>query len=111
MSVAEGWLDPQLAPVLVAIIVLATIGTATLFVVSVVAYARRRTVRYCLITVVLGVLVVRSVTGLGTVFGLVPMTLHHLVEHGCDFLIALLLLYVVYRSGTAGAGRAAGFDD
>ncbi|WP_049804955.1 DUF7471 family protein [Natrinema pellirubrum] len=111
MSVAEGWLDPQLAPVLVAIIVLAALGTTALFVVGVAAYARRRTARYCLIAVVLGVLVVRSITGLGTVLGLVPMTVHHLVEHGFDFLIALLLLYAIYRSGTAGDGRAAEFDD
>ncbi len=111
MSVAEGWLDPQLAPVLVAVIVLAALGTTALFVVGVVAYARRRTARYCVIAVVLGILVVRSLTGLGTVFGLVPMTVHHLVEHGFDFLIALLLLYAVYRSGSSGDDRAAAVDD
>ncbi|WP_176548254.1 hypothetical protein [Natrinema sp. CBA1119] len=99
MSFADEWLDPQLAPVLVAVIVLAVIGTTALFVVGLVAYSRRRTTRYSLITVVLGVLVVRSVTGLGTVLGLVPMTVHHLVEHGFDFLIAVLVLYAVYRSG------------
>jgi uncharacterized membrane protein len=99
MSFADEWLDPQLAPVLIAVIVLAVIGTTALFVVGLVAYSRRRTTRYCLITVVLGVLVVRSVTGLGTVLGLVPMTVHHLVEHGFDFLIAVLVLYAVYRSG------------
>ncbi|QLK27864.1 hypothetical protein HYG81_12660 [Natrinema zhouii] len=99
MSFADEWLDPQLAPVLVAIIVLAVVGTTALFAVGLVAYSRRRTTRYSLITVVLGVLVVRSVTGLGTVLGLVPMTVHHLVEHGFDFLIAVLVLYAVYRSG------------
>lgn len=99
-SVAGEWLNPQLAPVLVCVIALAVLGTAVLFVAGLVAYSRRRTLRYLLITVALGVLVVRSVTGLGTVLGLVPMTIHHLVEHGSDFLIAVLVLAAVYRSGS-----------
>lgn len=110
-SVTGEWLDPQLAPVLVAVIALAALGTTVLFVVGVVAYARRRTARYCLIAVVLGVLVVRSLTGLGTVFGLVPMTVHHLVEHGFDFLIAVLVLYAVYRSGPAADAVSPGTDE
>lgn len=93
------WLDPQLAPVLLAIIILAVIGTAILFCCGVVAYSRRRSTRYLLITLVLGLLVARSIVGLGTVFGLVPMTVHHLVEHSSDFAIAVLILYAVYRSG------------
>ncbi|WP_425604269.1 DUF7471 family protein [Natrinema gelatinilyticum] len=111
MSVAGEWLDPQLAPVLVAVIALAVLGTTVLFVVGLAAYGRRRTTRYCLIVVVLGLLVVRSLTGLGTVLGLVPMTVHHLVEHGFDFLIAVLVLYLVFRSGAASDGVTAGLDD
>ncbi len=95
------WLDPQLAPILLAIIILAAIGTTILFCCGVVAYRRRRSTRYLLITIVLGLLVGRSMIGLGTVFGLVPMTIHHLVEHSFDFAIAVLILYAVYRSGPA----------
>ena len=95
----SAWLDPQLAPVLLAVIILAVIGTVVLFAVGLVAYSRRRTTRYLLITVVLGLLVARSLLGTATVFGLVPMTVHHLVEHSFDFLIAVLILYAVYRSG------------
>ncbi|SIR63521.1 DUF7471 family protein [Natronorubrum thiooxidans] len=93
------WLDPQLAPVLLGVIVLAVIGTTILFCCGVVAYLQRRSTRYLLITIVLGLLVGRSIVGLGTVFGLVPMTVHHLVEHSVDFTIAVLILYAVYRSG------------
>ncbi|WP_121740971.1 DUF7471 family protein [Natronorubrum halophilum] len=93
------WLDPQLAPVLLAVIILAVIGTAILFCCGAVAYARRRSTRYLLITIVLGLLVSRSIVGLGTVFGAVPMTVHHLVEHSSDFAIAVLVLYAVYRNG------------
>ena len=100
------WLDPQLAPVLVAVIVLAVVGTTVLFCCGVVAYSRRRSTRYLLITAVLGLLVVRSVVGLCTVFGLIPMSVHHLVEHGFDFAIAVLVLYAVYRSGPMVEGDA-----
>ncbi|AGB38394.1 DUF7471 family protein [Natronococcus occultus] len=93
------WVDPQLTPVLLAVIVLAVVGTTTLFCIGLVAYLRRRSTRYLLITVVLGLLVTRSLVGLGTLFGLVPMTFHHLLEHGVDFSIAVLVLYAVYRSG------------
>ncbi|ADD04527.1 uncharacterized protein Nmag_0943 [Natrialba magadii ATCC 43099] len=94
------WLAPELAPVLLAVICLAVAGTTILFGAAIVAYSRRRTTRYLLITIVLGLLVARSLVGLGTVFGLVPMTIHHLVEHSSDFAIAVLVLYAVYRSGT-----------
>ncbi|EMA35316.1 DUF7471 family protein [Halobiforma nitratireducens] len=97
------WVDPQLAPVLLGIIVLAALGTAVLFACGLVAYSRRRSIRYLLVTVVLGLLVVRSVVGLGTVFGVVPMTFHHLLEHGVDFTIAVLILYAVYRTGSDGS--------
>ncbi len=105
------WLDPQLAPVLLGVIILAVIGTTILFCCGIVAYLRRRSTRYLLITIVLGLLVGRSLVGLGTVFGVVPMTVHHLVEHGVDFTIAVLILYAVYRSGPFSGQNAEGDTD
>ncbi|WP_247730553.1 DUF7471 family protein [Halovivax limisalsi] len=99
-SLAHAWIRPELAPVLVAIILVAVAGTVALFAVGVVAYSRRRTSRYLVIAGVLGLLVVRSIVGLGTVFDLVPMSIHHLVGHSADVLIAALVLYTVYRSGS-----------
>ena len=96
------WVDSRYSPLLLLVIFLAGIGTTTLFLVGVVAYRRRRTFRYLLITVVLGLLVVRTAVGFGTILGMVPMTVHHLVEHGFDFLIATLVLYAVYRTGPVG---------
>ncbi|MFC4438934.1 MULTISPECIES: DUF7471 family protein [Natrialbaceae] len=105
-----GWVDPQLTPVLLAVIVLAAAGTTVLFCIGAVAYSRRRSTRYLLITIVLGLLMTRSLVGLGTVFGLVPMTIHHLVEHGVDFTIAVLVLYAVYRSGPGAERTSLGTD-
>nr|WP_209019656.1 hypothetical protein [Halorussus marinus] len=84
---------------LVAVLVLATLGTATLFLTGLVGYRRRRTRVYLLVTIALGVLVCRSLVGFGTLLGFVPMPVHHLVEHGSDFTVATLVLYALYRSG------------
>ena len=94
------WPEVRHSPLLFAILLLAGIGTTVLFVLGVIAYRRRRSTPYLLITLALGALVVRTVVGLGTVLGAVPMGLHHLVEHGLDFLIAVLLLCAIYQSGS-----------
>lgn len=94
------WVNPQVAPVLLFVILLAAAGTMALFIIAVLGYRRRRQPRFFIVALVIGALVVRSVVGLGTVFGVTPMTVHHLVEHSIDFLIAAGLLYAIYYSQT-----------
>ena len=89
-------LTVQGSPVLLAVIACAGIGTGALFLVSLVAYRRRQTSQYRLISAAVGVLVLRSLVGAGTVLGIVPMPVHHFVEHSLDFLIAATVLYAVY---------------
>jgi len=93
------WVSGTEASMLVVVLVLATLGTATLFLIGLVGYRRRRTRVYFLVTIALGVLVCRSLVGFGTLLGFVPMPVHHLVEHGSDFAVATLVLYALYRSG------------
>ncbi|WP_135827623.1 DUF7471 family protein [Halorussus halobius] len=93
------WISGTEASVLIAVLVLATLGTVALFLLGLAGYRRRRTRVYFLVTVALGVLVCRSFVGFGTLAGLVPMPVHHLVEHGSDFAVATLVLYALYRSG------------
>ena len=81
------------------ILVLATLGTATLFLIGLAGYRRRRSRTYLLMTVVLGLLVVRSVVGIGTVLGVVPMPVHHLIEHSSDLAVAALVLYALFQLG------------
>ncbi|MFP4625305.1 MAG: DUF7471 family protein [Natronomonas sp.] len=88
----------ELSPVVYPVLVVATAGTTTLFVLSLVVYWRRLSAPFLLVTVAIGLLVVRSVVGFGTVVGLVPMTVHHVLEHGFDFLIAALVLVAAYLS-------------
>lgn len=92
------WVDRQYAVFLFAGILLAGIGTVVVFALGVAAYARRREFHYLLITLALGALVVRTGVGLATVYGLVPMTMHHLLGHALDFLVSGLVLYAVYST-------------
>lgn len=98
-QIAGEWLNGTEAAILLVVLGLATLGTATLFLIGLAGYRRRRTRVYLLVTVALGLLLTRSIIGFGTALGMVPMPAHHLVEHGSDFAVATLVLYALYRSG------------
>ncbi len=90
-----GWaVEGSLA--LLFVIGVAGIGTGVLFAISVVTYLRRRNTQFKLVSIAVGALFFRSVIGIGTVLGLVPMWAHHFLEHSLDFLIAATVLYAVY---------------
>ncbi|EMA57187.1 DUF7471 family protein [Halorubrum lipolyticum] len=89
---------------LLAVVFVAGVGTGLLFLVSLVAYRRRRGRQYALISVAVGALFVRSVVGAGTVLGVVPMPVHHFLEHSLDFLIAAVVLYAVYAHAPGSVG-------
>ena len=110
LSTLTDWSELRYSPILLSILFLAGLGTTVLFVLGTIAYSRRRSVPYLLITLALGALVVRTVVGLGTALGHVPMGVHHLVEHGLDFVIAALLLAAIYRSGST-SWEERGADD
>ncbi|WP_212589833.1 MULTISPECIES: hypothetical protein [unclassified Halorubrum] len=98
-------LTVQGSPVLLAVIACAGIGTGALFLVSLVAYRRRQTGQYRLISAAVGVLVLRSLVGAGTVLGGVPMPVHHFIGHSLDFLIAAMILYAVYAHALGSLGE------
>jgi len=92
------WPGVEGSILLLGIVLLAGFGTSVLFVISVLAYVQRRSRRYLLVTVAVGALLCRSVIGFGTVVGVVPMPVHHIIEHSLDFLIAAVVLYAALRS-------------
>ena len=96
---------------LLVLVVAAGIGTGILFAVSLVAYRRRRSSQYLLISVAVGALWFRSVVGAATVLGYVPMPVHHFVEHSLDFLIAAVVLYAVYAHAPGTVRENADHDD
>lgn len=71
---------------------LATVGSATLVALALVALGRRRSVPYLLVTLALGTLFARAAVGWLTHSNVLVATTHHLAEHGLDALTALLLL-------------------
>ncbi|MEF8813657.1 MAG: hypothetical protein V5A55_07545 [Halovenus sp.] len=93
------WVDGTYSLFLHLALFLAGLGTTMLFLIGVFAYRQRRTFRYLLLALSLALLVGRTVVGFGTILGVVPMTVHHLVAHGFDFLLAVLILYAVYQTG------------
>lgn len=104
-TATTNWPGVQGSTFLLAIISLAAVGTTVIFVLSLVAYYRRRRRSYLLISVAIGLLVVRTVVGFGTVRGVTPMLYHHLIEHTFDFLISALVLAAAYVGG-ARSGEA-----
>jgi hypothetical protein len=97
MSLPMGnWLGTGEALVLLVVLGLATAGTLALFGVAVVAARRRGSRSYALLAGAIGLLVLRSLIGIGTVLGAVPMVAHHLVEHLSDFAIAVVILTAAY---------------
>jgi len=92
----SSWWTVEGSTPLLAVILVAGVGTGVLFAVSLVAYRRRGGRRFLLVSVAIGALWARSIVGAGTVLGYVPMPAHHYLEHTLDFVIAGLVLYAVY---------------
>lgn len=109
-SATLGALTPayDLPEELLFVLALATAGTTVVFALALAGYARRRTRPYLLVAAAIAALVIRSVVGFGTMYGHVPMGVHHLVEHGLDFLIAACVLAAVYLTGSPTATDGSG---
>lgn len=89
----------DLPEVLVIVLLLATVGTGLVLLLALAAYRRRRSTPYLLVVAAVGGLFLRSTVGFGTMYGHVPMGVHHLVEHALDFGIAACVLAAVYLTG------------
>jgi hypothetical protein len=88
------------AGLLVPTLALATVGSASLVALALVALGRRRSTPYLLVTLALATLFARTAVGWLTAADLLVPTTHHLAEHGLDALTALLLLGAVARART-----------
>ncbi|WP_436345945.1 DUF7471 family protein [Natronorubrum sp. FCH18a] len=83
-------------PEYAAIVALETVASIAILAVSLALFARRRQTSYLFVTAAFSTLVIRSALGLLTVFGLLAIDSHHVLEHGLDvLLIGLLFLAVI----------------
>ena len=86
--------------VLVCLLVVAGLAAAVLVSLGLVAFSRRRSRSYFLIVLALCTLVCKALAGSFTVVGVMPVELHHTVEHGLDLVMAILLIAAVYYART-----------
>lgn len=80
----------------IVVLALSAIAAAVLFGLGIVAYRRRRSRAYLLVTLALAVLVARPVVGALSATALVPAETHHLLEHSFDAILLVLLLAAIY---------------
>ncbi|MFB6069966.1 MAG: hypothetical protein ABEJ76_03000 [Halanaeroarchaeum sp.] len=78
------------------VILLAGIASVALSSIGVLAFRRRRTRSYGLVAGALVVLAVKAFVGALTLLGLLGLRFHHVVEHGLDFVMAIMLIAAVY---------------
>lgn len=95
---------------LLVLITAAAVGTGLLFAASVVAWYRRSTTQYLLVSLAIGALWLRAVVSTGTVLGVVPMPVHHLLAHSIDLFVAVVVLYAVYAHAPGRVAETAGGD-
>lgn len=105
------WLVPMhlLGPdehLLTAVLVAGALASGFIIALPLVAFVRRRSWPYLLVTLALGTLLVRTGFGMLSVQGSVAPVPHHIVEHGLDVLTVALLLGAVYLArGVGPRGR------
>lgn len=81
-----------------AVLVVAGLGSAAFVAVATAALFRRRSLSYLLVTIALGMLLLRTFLGAVTLGGLVSAHTHHLLEHGIDATVIGLLFVAVYAA-------------
>jgi len=84
-----------------AVITIAALGAASLLWVAIAAFARRQSRSYLLIAAAVAALLARSLVAGVTMLGLLSDVEHHLLEHGLDVVVIVLVVAAVYYVRTA----------
>lgn len=85
-------------PSLAIVLTLAGLTSIGILALAVVALSRRQSWSYLLVTLAIGTLGIRVLLGGLMLFGFIDLTIHHLLEHIVDILMAILLLAAVYTA-------------
>ena len=86
--------------ILLFLLTLGGLSAAVLASFAVVAFSRRQSRPYLLVTLALVALVCKALAGVFTVIGVFSVSLHHLMEHALDFTMALMLIAAIYSART-----------
>jgi len=79
-----------------AVLGVAGLVSAFLIGLALLAYSRRRSWSYLLVTFALATLLIRTVFGFLSLGDLLSATTHHVLEHGLDILAVVLLVGAIY---------------
>ena len=82
------------------VLVIAGVSSVAIVGLGIAAFSRRRSRSYLLITLALATLLVRTLVGGLALEEMMSFRLHHLIEHGLDGVMAVLLLAAVYFART-----------
>lgn len=82
------------------VLFLAGIASAVIVGLAIAAFAQRRSRSYLLITIALATLLARTGVGGLAMIDIIPLELHHLIEHTLDGAMAVLLIAAVYYART-----------
>lgn len=85
-------------PSLTIVLTLAGVASLGILTLAIIALSRRQSWSYLLVTLAIGTLVLRVLLGVLMLFGFIDLTIHHLLEHVVDILMAILLLAAVYTA-------------
>ena len=91
-------------PTLLSVLLVGGVASGLLLGLAGLAFARRRSWSYLLVTLALSTLLVRTGFGVLTMERLFDPAAHHLVEHGLDVLAVALLLGAVALARAVDAG-------
>lgn len=84
--------------VVAAIVFLSGVVSVALAAIGILAFRRRRSPSYLLVAAALVVLAAKAFVGGLTVAGVLELTPHHVIEHGLDLLMAVLLIGAIYAA-------------
>lgn len=82
--------------VLLSLLIFAGLAATVLLSMGLIAFLRRQSRSYLLVILALGTLVCKVGAGGLTLVGILPSNLHHVMEHGLDLAMAVLLIAAVY---------------
>lgn len=87
---------PSISLPLLLVLGIASVGTALLLALAVMAFTKRRTRPYLLIALAIAALFLRSVVAGLSMLAVLPANAHHLLEHALDVVVVGLVIAAVF---------------
>lgn len=87
---------PSISLPLLLVLGIASVGTAILLALALLAFRERRSRPYLLIALALAALFFRTVVAGLSMMAMLPTTSHHLFEHVLDVVVVVLIIVAVY---------------